>query len=191
MIARERRGSGDDPAFTRLWPFVGHSHFLFCPNRKEGPQQAALKADGMTADTIHITAHIAVTEPADRAMEQAVGHSAPPLSPGQPAVDLAHLARMTLGEKGLEREVLDLFERQADMLLARMAAEGPRMLGALAHTLAGSASGIGAWRVAEAATALERAAAVPGTGALAGLVDHLAVAVAEVHAAIRDMQHAN
>jgi hypothetical protein len=45
--------------------------------------------------------------------------------------------------------------------------------------------------VAEAATALERAAAVPRTGALAGLVDHLAVAVAEVHAAIRDMQHAN
>jgi len=191
MIAGERRCSGDDPAFTRLWPFVGHSHFLFCPNRKGGPQEAALKADGMTADTIHITAHITATEPAERSTAQAVGHSAPPLSPGQPAVDLAHLARMTLGEKGLEREVLDLFERQADMLLARMAAEEPRMLGALAHTLAGSASGIGAWRVAEAATALERAAAVLGTGALAALVDHLAAAVAEVHAAIRDMQHAN
>ena len=38
------------------------------------------------------------------------------------------------------------------------------------------------------ATALERAAAVPGTRALAGLIDHLAVAVAEVRAAIRDMQ---
>jgi HPt (histidine-containing phosphotransfer) domain-containing protein len=146
----------------------------------------------MTADTTHATT---ATETGKRATEQAAsvsaGHSAPPLSPGQPAVDLAHLARMTLGEKGLEREVLDLFERQADMLLARMAAEGPRMLGALAHTLAGSASGIGAWRVAEAATALERAAAVPGTGALAGLVDHLAAAVADVHAAIRDMQHAD
>ena len=144
----------------------------------------------MTADTTHATT---ATETGERATEHAAsvgaGHSAPPLSPGQPAVDLAHLARMTLGEKGLERDVLDLFERQADMLLARMAAEGPRMLGALAHTLAGSASGIGAWRVAEAATALERAAA--GTGALAGLVDHLAAAVAEVHAAIRDMQHAN
>jgi HPt (histidine-containing phosphotransfer) domain-containing protein len=158
--------------------------------RKEGPE-AALKADGMTADTIHITA----TEPGECATEQAAsvsaGHSAPPLSPGQLAVDLAHLARMTLGEKGLEREVLDLFERQADMLLARMAAEEPRMLGALAHTLAGSASGIGAWRVAEVATALERAAAVPATGVLAGLIDHLAAAVAEVHAAIREMQHAN
>ena len=138
----------------------------------------------MTADTIHITA----TEPAEHTPEQAVGLSAPPLSPGQPAVDFAHLARMTLGEKGLEREVLDLFEQQADMLLARMAADEPRMVGAFAHTLAGSATGIGAWRVAEAATALERAAAVPGTGALAGLIDHLAAAVAEVHAAIRDMQ---
>jgi HPt (histidine-containing phosphotransfer) domain-containing protein len=141
----------------------------------------------MTADTIHTT----LTEPDGRATQQAVGHSAPPLSPGQPAVDVAHLARMTLGEKRLEREVLELFERQADMLLARMAAEEPRMVGAFAHTLAGSASGIGAWRVAEAASALERAAAVPGTGALAGLIDHLAVAVTEVHAAIKELQHAH
>jgi HPt (histidine-containing phosphotransfer) domain-containing protein len=136
------------------------------------------------ADTIHIE----TTGTGERAAEQAAGHSAPPLSPGQPAVDLAHLARMTLGEKGLEHEVLELFERQADMLLAHMTAEDPRMLGALAHTLAGSASGIGAWKVAEAATALERAAAVPGTAALAGLIDHLAAVVAEVHAAIGDMQ---
>ncbi len=146
----------------------------------------------MTADTTHATA----IETGERATEQAAsvsaGHSAPPLSPGQPAVDLAHLARMTLGEKGLEREVLELFQRQADMLLARMAVEEPRMVSAFAHTLAGSASGIGAWKVAEAATALERAAAVPGTGALATLLDHLAAAVAEVLAAIRDMQqHAN
>jgi HPt (histidine-containing phosphotransfer) domain-containing protein len=143
----------------------------------------------MTADTTHATT---ATETSERATEQAAsvgaGHSAPPLSPGQPAVDLAHLARMTFGEKGLEHEVLELFERQADMLLARMTADDPRMLGALAHTLVGSASGIGAWRVAEAATALERAAAVPGTGALASLIDHLAAAVAEVHAAIREMQ---
>src|SRR5262249_2340058 len=123
----------------------------------------------MTADTIHIT----TTEPCERATEQAVGHTAPPLSPGQPAVDLAHLARMTFGEKGLEREVLELFEQQANMLLAHMAAEEPRMVGALAHTLAGSASRIGAWRVAEAATALEPAAAVPRTGALPRPVDSL------------------
>src|SRR5262245_63880329 len=131
----------------------------------------------MTADTIHITA----TEPAEHApaehtTEQAVGLSAPPLSPGQPAVDLAHLARMTLGEKGLEREVLELFERRADMLLAHLAAEDPRMAGALAHTLARSASGSGAWRAAEAASAHERAAAVTGRCALAVLIDHFGAA---------------
>jgi HPt (histidine-containing phosphotransfer) domain-containing protein len=166
--------------------------FYFERIARESPQEAAINASVMTADTTHATT---ATETGERATEQAArvraGHSAPPLSPGQPAVDLAHLARMTLGEKGLEHEVLELFERQANMLLARMAADEPRMLGALAHTLAGSASGIGAWRVAEAATALERAAAMPGAGALAGLIHHLAAAVAEVRAAIREMQHAH
>ena len=36
------------------------------------------------------------------------------------AIDLEHLARMTLGERGLEVEVLALFDRQAAVLLARM-----------------------------------------------------------------------
>jgi HPt (histidine-containing phosphotransfer) domain-containing protein len=161
--------------------------FYFARIDKDGAGRRPLRLNGVMADTIHIT----VTELGKRATEQAVRHSAPPLSPGQPAVDLAHLARMTFGEKGLERDVLELFEQQADMLLARMSAEEPRLVGALAHTLAGSASGIGAWRVAEAATALERAAAVPETGALAVLIDHLAAKVAEMHAAIREMQHAD
>jgi hypothetical protein len=164
-------------------------YFARIEGNSSAPQEAAINADVMTADTTHVTTN----EPAERVVEQAdgAGHAAPPLSPGQPAVDFAHLARMTLGEKGLEREVLDLFERQADMLLARMAPEEARMVGAFAHTLAGSASSIGAWRVAEAATALERAAAVPGAGALAALIDHLAAAVAEVRAAIKEMQHAH
>src|SRR5262245_10587059 len=108
-----------------------------------------------------------------------------------PVLDLAHLARMTLGERALEHEVLTLFDRQADMLLVRMASEQPRVVAALAHTLAGSASGIGAWKVAEAATAVERAACDPGAVALAGLMDHLVAAVAEVHAAIGKIQHAD
>src|SRR5712691_13255565 len=51
---------------------------------------------------------------------------APPLVPGEPAIDLpaidlpaidlAHLARMTLGDRSLEREVLELFGRQAEIL---------------------------------------------------------------------------
>jgi HPt (histidine-containing phosphotransfer) domain-containing protein len=116
---------------------------------------------------------------------------APPLAPGEPAVDVAHLARMTLGEEGLEREVLGLFDRQAEMLLARMASETPRVVAALAHTLKGSASGVGAWRVADAASAVERAAGEPGAVALTRVMNDLAAAVAEAHAAIGELQLAS
>jgi HPt (histidine-containing phosphotransfer) domain-containing protein len=144
----------------------------------------------MTAEAIKADA-IDATKTADRAADQGVGHAvAPPLAPSAPAVDLAHLSRMTLGERALEREVLDLFDRQADMLLARMASEEPRMVAALAHTLAGSASGIGAWKVAETAAAVERAAVEPGAIALTGVIDQLVAAVAEVHAAIGEIQRA-
>src|SRR3979490_3183569 len=89
--------------------------------------------------------------------------SAPPLvpaaAPAGPAIDLGHLARMTLGEKSLEAEVLALFDRQAGILLARMRQATPPAAGAFAHTLKGSALGIGAWRVAEAAEVVERSAA--------------------------------
>ena len=158
----------------------------------------AMKADAIEVNKTEVTkTEVTKTEaakPVDRAAEQGanVGHAvAPPLAPGEPAVDLAHLSRMTLGESSLEREVLALFDRQADMLLARMASEGPRMVGALAHTLAGSASGIGAWKVAEAAAAVERAAAEPGAVALTRVMNDLSVAVAEVHAAIGELRHAD
>ena len=41
------------------------------------------------------------------------------------AIDRAHLARMTFGDRNLERELLELFDRQAAMLIARMRAGGP------------------------------------------------------------------
>jgi len=100
-----------------------------------------------------------------------------------PAIDLAHLSRMTLGDRSLEREVLNLFDRQAELLLARMREVGPAGVAALAHTLNGSALGVGATRVAEAAAALERAAAQSLEPALA----NLAAAVAEARAAIAAM----
>ena len=65
---------------------------------------------------------------------------------------------MTFGERKLESEVLDIFDCQAGMLVARMANEPPQVVAALAHTLIGSARGVGAWKVAEAAEALERLA---------------------------------
>jgi len=144
----------------------------------------------MTAEAIKADA---IAKTAERAADRSanVGHAvAPPLAPSAPALDLAHLSRMTLGESALEREVLALFDRQAGMLLARMASEAPRMVAALAHTLAGSASGIGAWKVADAAAAVERAAAEPGAIALTDVMEQLVAAVAEVHAAIGELSKA-
>jgi HPt (histidine-containing phosphotransfer) domain-containing protein len=79
----------------------------------------------------------------------------PPLAPDAPAIDAEHLCRMTLGERELEREVLTLFAQQSTDLLARLE-KLPREGASLAHTLKGSASGIGAFAVAQAAGNLEQ-----------------------------------
>ena len=80
----------------------------------------------------------------------------PPLAPDDGPIDLAHLARMTLGDAALERQVLGMFASQAMSLIDKLAAL-PAEAGALAHTLKGSARAIGAFRVAECAEALETA----------------------------------
>jgi HPt (histidine-containing phosphotransfer) domain-containing protein len=89
----------------------------------------------------------------------------------RPPIDMEHLSQMTLGERGLEVEVLRLFDLQAELLLARMREVGPEGVATLAHTLSGSAKGIGAWRVAEAAEAAECAVkqSAPLDPAIAGL----------------------
>ena len=102
-----------------------------------------------------------------------------------PAIDVAHLSRMTLGDRGLEHEVLQLFDRQAELLLARMRQVAPAGVATLAHTLNGSARGIGAMRVAAAAEALERA--VGETASLVPALANLAAVVAEARAAIDAM----
>jgi HPt (histidine-containing phosphotransfer) domain-containing protein len=102
-----------------------------------------------------------------------------------PAIDVAHLSRMTLGDRSLEREVLKLFDRQAELLLARMRQVAPAGVATLAHTLNGSARGVGATRVAAAADALERA--VGETANLVPALANLAAAVAEARVAIDAM----
>jgi HPt (histidine-containing phosphotransfer) domain-containing protein len=98
---------------------------------------------------------------------------APSLAPDDRPIDLVHLARTTLGDRSLEREVLQLFDRQSTLPIARMRAAAPGGLAYLAHTMKGSARGIGAWRVARAAEALE----------LAGSADEIAGALKELAAA--------
>jgi HPt (histidine-containing phosphotransfer) domain-containing protein len=84
----------------------------------------------------------------------------PPLVPDDGPIDFEHLQRMTLGDAGLEREVLAMFLAQSARLVATLAAM-PSDAAALAHTLKGSARAIGAFAVAEAAGRLE---AVIGSG---------------------------
>ena len=97
-------------------------------------------------------------------------------------LDERHLRRMTLGDQSLEREVLQIFARQVTLMLKRIACAEPCHAAAAAHTLKGSARGLGAWRVADAAERLEQAAA--GSGNLSEAIAELEVAGDEVRGAI-------
>lgn len=101
------------------------------------------------------------------------------------AIDENHLDRMTLGDRRLEREVLELFLRQTALMLDRIMAAEPPVAAAAAHTLKGSARGIGAWRVARAAESLEHAAGGNACDTGIGNIgrDDLAAAIAELRAA--------
>ncbi|WP_321502512.1 Hpt domain-containing protein [Breoghania sp.] len=71
-------------------------------------------------------------------------------------VDLAHLARHTFGDQGLQQEVLALFESQSAVWMDRLKQAGDvGEMREAAHSLKGSARGIGAWQVAELAERLE------------------------------------
>ena len=103
----------------------------------------------------------------------------------QRAIDDDHLSRMTLGDRRLEREVLEIFVRQTVIMLERIAGAEPALAAAAAHTLTGSARGIGAWRVARAAEHLERVAnGKSGAAALDEAVEELKSATVEASAAI-------
>ena len=108
--------------------------------------------------------------------------SATPASP----IDSAHLARVTFGERRLEEEVLQHFDRQALLLMARIRSSGPTAVAGLAHTLKGSASSIGAFDVAHAAEVAELAS-TQGVSVCDGAVHNLGAAIDEVRAAIITM----
>jgi HPt (histidine-containing phosphotransfer) domain-containing protein len=107
----------------------------------------------------------------------------PPLAPDDGPIDIIHLARITLGDVGLEREVLALFAGQSAGLVGALSSL-PADAAALAHTLKGSARAIGAIRVAEAAEWLEAAMQddANASHALAALNDSVAEARAAIDA---------
>jgi HPt (histidine-containing phosphotransfer) domain-containing protein len=97
-------------------------------------------------------------------------------------LDEHHLRAMTLGDESLEREVLQVFARQITLMLKRIARAEPAHAAAAAHTLKGSARGLGAWRVAEAAERVEQAAT--GLGDLGQAIAELDLAGSEVRGVI-------
>src|SRR6185436_3133580 len=72
-------------------------------------------------------------------------------------IDRAYLARFTLGNSALEREVLQLFADQVPLYLKALRDASVRKAWReAAHTIKGSASAVGAWRVARFAEMAER-----------------------------------
>jgi len=110
----------------------------------------------------------------------------PPLAPDDGPIDVEHLRRMTLGDVGLEDEVLAMFAAQSAKLLDMLATVPPEA-GALAHTLKGSAKAIGAFAVAEAASRVEAVLAEGGDASepLAELGDAVALARTAIDAMLR------
>jgi HPt (histidine-containing phosphotransfer) domain-containing protein len=104
-------------------------------------------------------------------------------------IDRGHLKQMTFGDRSLERELLQLFDRQAELLIARMRESDAAALGTLAHTLKGSAASIGAGEVTRAADATERAAAGSAAERRAAL-GRLAAAIDAARAQIGELLRA-
>jgi HPt (histidine-containing phosphotransfer) domain-containing protein len=99
-------------------------------------------------------------------------------------VDRLHLRRQTLGDAGLEREILALFRRQSASVFAKLAeAREHKERRDLAHTLKGSARAIGAWRVAAAAEAVESAGFSADLAPLEGAIAEADAAIIRILAA--------
>ncbi len=110
----------------------------------------------------------------------------PPLVPDDGPIDIVHLRRMTLGDVGLEQEVLAMFSAQAVSLVDALASL-PSDTAALVHTLKGSARAIGAVGVADAAASLE--ALIRSGGDPARALAELNDAVALARTAIDEILH--
>lgn len=106
-------------------------------------------------------------------------------------IDLVHLSRQSLGDRNLELELLQLFDRQSALILQRLddgqASGERRWLRDLCHTLDGSARAIGAVHVSAAAGEYGQALLGAASGAeLAALRATLATRVREARSQIAE-----
>ena len=88
-------------------------------------------------------------------------------------IDLDHLGRYTGGEKGLNTEILRLFDGQVTEMVAQLnAVLGQRDIKRwreITHTIKGAARGVGAFAMGEAAAAAEPVDPANGERALAAI----------------------
>ncbi|HEY9013204.1 MAG TPA: Hpt domain-containing protein [Devosia sp.] len=102
-------------------------------------------------------------------------------------IDMVHLSKQTLGDHGLECEILRLFDQMARVYFGRLETSTTEadLLRHL-HTIKGAASGVGAWNLAELAKSAEQE--IRETGKVnPERIDDLDIAVQEVSAFIDDI----
>ncbi len=113
--------------------------------------------------------------------------SGPAIASERP-IDLVHLSKYTMGDKDLEREVLNLFATQSTLYLDRLReAEDDRSWLEAVHTLKGSATGVGAWQVATYAGKVERLEGEARMAVCGTAIEKLSRSVAEVNQYIHDL----
>jgi len=105
--------------------------------------------------------------------------------PGAAPIDLAILRRYTMDDKALQKEILDLFAGQLDVLLKSLhAAATTEDWFRAAHTLKGSARAVGATLLASALEDAETLSDVQDTGRRQVLLDRLEAEAGSVRAFI-------
>lgn len=103
-------------------------------------------------------------------------------------VDLAHLARYTMGNTVLEAEVLELFRRQMRLYYDRLriAQDNAAWLEA-ASVMKASARGVGAWQILLTAETAEKFASIPSPEARTELLAALDIQIREADSFIQSL----
>jgi HPt (histidine-containing phosphotransfer) domain-containing protein len=97
------------------------------------------------------------------------------------SIDLNHLSRQTMGDSALAREVLEMFDEQLAQARTTLAASSIEERFHIAHTLKGTAAGIGAFRLASCAGELEQKPSKQElVEQLSSLIDEVRLSIADI-----------